>query len=36
MSVDTSYFNTYGMQLAAGRFFSKDIPTDTTKAVAGE
>ena len=33
MDVDTSYFNTYGMKLAAGRFFSKDIPTDTTKAV---
>ncbi len=33
ISVDTSYFNTYGMQLAAGRFFSKDIPTDTSQAV---
>ena len=33
IGVDTSYFSTYGMQLAAGRFFSKDIPTDTTKAV---
>ena len=33
LSVDTSYFNTYNMKLAAGRFFSKDIPTDTTKAV---
>ncbi|MEP6513681.1 MAG: ABC transporter permease [Parafilimonas sp.] len=33
MNVDTSYFNTYSMKLAAGRFFSKDIPTDTTKAV---
>ncbi|MEP6948479.1 MAG: ABC transporter permease [Ginsengibacter sp.] len=33
IGVDTSYFNTYGMQLAAGRFFSKDIPTDTIKAV---
>jgi putative ABC transport system permease protein len=33
MNVDTSYFNTYSMKLAAGRFFSRDIPTDTTKAV---
>jgi putative ABC transport system permease protein len=31
--VDTSYFETYDMKLAAGRFFSKDIPTDSTKAV---
>lgn len=33
MAVDTSYFNTYNLKLAAGRFFSKDIPTDTTAAV---
>jgi putative ABC transport system permease protein len=33
MSVDADYFKTYDMKLAAGRFFSKDIPTDTTKAV---
>jgi putative ABC transport system permease protein len=33
LNVDTTYFNTYGMQLAAGRFFSKDMPTDTTKSV---
>ncbi len=33
MAVDTSYFNTYNLSLAAGRFFSKDIPTDTTAAV---
>ena len=33
IDVDTSYFNTYGMKLAAGRFFSKDIPTDTSQAV---
>ncbi len=33
MSVDENYFNTYGMQLAAGRFFSKDFPTDTSRAV---
>lgn len=30
---DPDYFDTYGMQLAAGRFFSKDNPTDTMKAV---
>jgi putative ABC transport system permease protein len=33
LNVDSSYFDTYNMQLAAGRFFSRDIPTDTTKAV---
>ena len=33
MNVDADYFNTYGMKLAAGRFFSKDFPTDTTKGV---
>ena len=33
MSVDADYFKTYDMKLAAGRFFSKDIPTDTTKSV---
>ena len=33
IEVDTSYFNTYGMELAAGRFFSKNIPTDTSTAV---
>ncbi len=33
MSVDANYFDTYGMKLAAGRFFSKDFPSDTTKAV---
>lgn len=33
LSVDTSYFNTYNMKLAAGRFFSADFPTDTAKAV---
>ncbi|MBN9381147.1 MAG: ABC transporter permease [Chitinophagaceae bacterium] len=32
-SVDTNYFNTYSMKLAAGRFFSKDFPTDTSKSV---
>lgn len=31
--VDTTYFNTYNMQLAAGRFFSNQMPTDTTKSV---
>ena len=33
MNVDADYFNTYGMKLAAGRFFSKDFPTDSTKAI---
>ncbi|HEX6848459.1 MAG TPA: ABC transporter permease [Chitinophagaceae bacterium] len=33
IGVDTTYFDTYGMKLAAGRFFSKDHPTDTIKAV---
>ncbi len=33
MGVDADYFDTYGMKLAAGRFFSKDFATDTTKAV---
>ncbi len=33
MAVDTAYFNTYNLSLAAGRFFSKDIPTDTIQAV---
>jgi len=33
MSVDADYLKTYDMKLAAGRFFSKDIPTDTTKAL---
>ncbi|MBK7871976.1 MAG: ABC transporter permease [Saprospiraceae bacterium] len=33
MSVDTSYFDTYDMQLVAGRFFSNDMPTDMTQSV---
>ena len=33
LSVDTTYLSTYNMQLAAGRFFSKNMPTDTTKSV---
>jgi putative ABC transport system permease protein len=33
LNVDTAYFTTYDMKLAAGRFFSKDIPTDSTKSV---
>lgn len=33
MSVDTSYLDTYDMHLVAGRFFSKDMPTDTAKSV---
>ena len=33
LNVDTTYMETYNMKLAAGRFFSKDFPTDTTKSV---
>ncbi len=33
MAVDSNYFDTYNMKLAAGRFFSRDIPSDTAKAV---
>ncbi|MES1224110.1 MAG: FtsX-like permease family protein, partial [Bacteroidota bacterium] len=33
MSVDTNYADTYNMKLVAGRFFSSQIPTDTTKSV---
>jgi putative ABC transport system permease protein len=33
LNVDTTYLSTYNMKLAAGRFFSKDMPTDTTKSV---
>ena len=33
LNVDTTYLTTYNMKLAAGRFFSKDMPTDTTKSV---
>jgi len=33
MSADTNFFDTYSMKLAAGRFFSSQIPTDTAKAV---
>jgi len=33
IGVDTTFFDTYSMKLVAGRFFSKDFPTDTTKAV---
>ncbi|HEX6181909.1 MAG TPA: ABC transporter permease, partial [Chitinophagaceae bacterium] len=32
-SVDTTYFDTYSMKLAAGRFFSGEFPTDTAKSV---
>jgi putative ABC transport system permease protein len=32
LSVDTSYFKVYDMKLAAGRFFSHEIPTDTISA----
>ncbi len=33
LGVDTTFFDTYDMKLAAGRFFSSQFPTDTTKAV---
>ena len=33
MNVDDEYFRTYDMKLAAGRFFSKNISSDSTKAV---
>jgi putative ABC transport system permease protein len=33
LRVDADYFSTYGIRLAAGRFFSKEILTDTAKAV---
>jgi len=33
LQVDTSYADVYDLKLAAGRFFSKDFPTDTVKAV---
>ena len=33
MSVDTSFFDTYDMKLAAGRFFSPAFPADTAKSL---
>jgi len=33
MAADADYLDTYAMHLAAGRYFSKDIPTDSTKSV---
>jgi len=33
IAVDSTFFDTYGMRLVAGRFFSKNFPTDTTRAV---
>ncbi|MBC7947106.1 MAG: FtsX-like permease family protein, partial [Chitinophagaceae bacterium] len=33
LAVDTTFFSTYDMKLSAGRFFSRDFPTDSTKAV---
>lgn len=33
MGVSPEYFDTYGMQLVAGRFFSGEVASDTTKAV---
>lgn len=32
-TVDTNYFTTYSLRLIAGRFFSRDFPTDTAKSV---
>ncbi|MBV6440609.1 MAG: hypothetical protein EPGJADBJ_02281 [Saprospiraceae bacterium] len=32
LTVDPEFLETYGMQLAAGRFFSGQFPTDTAKA----
>src|SRR6202035_4916641 len=33
LNVGPDYFETYNMKLAAGRFFSKDFPTDSSKSV---
>jgi putative ABC transport system permease protein len=33
LNVDADYFDTYNMKLVSGRFFSKQIPTDSTKSV---
>jgi putative ABC transport system permease protein len=33
MDVDSSYLATYNMKVVAGRFFSSQFPTDTSKAV---
>ena len=33
MSVDTSFFDTYDIKLAAGRFFSSAFPADTAKSL---
>lgn len=33
LNADADYFDTYGMKLAAGRFFSKAVPTDSAKSV---
>jgi putative ABC transport system permease protein len=33
MAVDTTFLDVYDMKLAAGRFFSRSHPTDTSKAV---
>ena len=33
MSADTSFFDTYDMKLAAGRFFSAAFPADTAKSL---
>ena len=33
MAVDTSFADVYDLKLAAGRFFSRDFPADSTKSV---
>src|SRR5581483_6233201 len=33
LNVDPDYFKTYGMKPAAGRFFSRNITTDSSKAL---
>jgi putative ABC transport system permease protein len=33
IAVDTTFADVYNLKLAAGRFFSRDFPTDTSKAV---
>ncbi len=33
MGVDTNFLDTYDLKLTAGRFFSRDMPTDTIQAV---
>ncbi|MTI29717.1 ABC transporter permease, partial [Xanthovirga aplysinae] len=35
-TIDHDYFNTYGMELASGRFFSPEFSTDSTAVVINE